>query len=141
MADTGPYRDRLLEHFHNPRNKGELVDADITRRGSNPRCGDEVEVGVYLQGDRLAQVKFRGRGCSICIASSSMMTEAVRGRSRNEAQSLCEQMQAWFASSEAQGSIGPPGELQALSAIRAYPARHRCILLSWEALRDALDAL
>ena len=138
----GLYQELLLDHFRNPRNKGELGGADMIQRGSNPRCGDEVEVGLFVRGNKIESVKFRGRGCSICVASSSMMTEAVSGRSRDEAHHLCEEMQAWFGQGSDEASVAAPLKaLQALSGIREYQARHRCVLLSWEALSDALDAL
>ncbi len=141
MAMDGLYKEVLLEHFRNPRNKGELAGADMLRRGSNPRCGDDIEVGVFLCGDRLESVKFRGRGCSLCIASSSLMTEAVSGRRRGEAQRLCEDIRAWFGREDNAQPAEPPGDLQVLSAVRGYPARHRCVLLCWEALSAALAAL
>jgi len=135
------YKKVLLDHFHHPRNRGDLSEADVVRRGSNPRCGDEVEVGVYVDGDRIDQVRFRGRGCSVCIASASMMTEAVTGKEANEVRRLCASVKGWFdqASDDKPQPIAP--ELEALSAVRAYPARRRCVLLSWEALPDAVDAL
>jgi nitrogen fixation NifU-like protein len=135
------YKKVLLDHFHHPRNKGDLNGADVTRRGSNPRCGDEVEVGVYIDGERIAQVKFRGRGCSVCIASASIMTEAVGGRETAEARHLCESMRDWFGQGTGDGLQAVPEELEALSAVREYPARRRCVLLSWEALSDAIDSL
>ncbi len=142
MAADTLYKAVLLEHFHHPRNKGSLQDADLVRRGSNPRCGDDIEVGLFMQGDRLERVKFRGRGCSLCIASASLMTEAVRGHHRGEARSLCERIQLWFAQEkdDADGAELPP-DLEALLAVRDYPARRRCVLLSWQALSDALAAL
>jgi nitrogen fixation protein NifU and related proteins len=135
------YREVLLEHFRHPRNQGGLTGADSVRRGSNPRCGDDIEVGIYLHGDTLESVRFRGRGCSLCIASSSLMTEAVTGRSRAEARELCDEMASWFGTGEGSRTVNPPGGLEALSAVRAYPARHRCVLLPWQALSDALAAL
>ncbi len=141
MATEGLYKEVLLEHFRHPRNKGDLAGADMVRRGSNSRCGDDIEVGLFLRKDRLESVKFRGRGCSVCIASSSLMTEAVTGRSRAEAQQLCEEMQSWFGQGEVARVGEPPGDLEALSAVRAYPARRRCVLLCWEALSDALAAI
>ncbi len=137
----GLYKAVLLEHFRHPRNKGDLSGADMVRRGSNPRCGDDIEVGLFLRGDRLEAVKFRGRGCSVCIASSSLMTEAVTGSSRAEARRLCQEMQSWFGQGDGARVTEPPGDLEALSALRDYPARRRCVLLSWEALSDALAAL
>jgi nitrogen fixation NifU-like protein len=141
MVTEGLYKEVLLDHFRHPRNKGELAGADIVSRGSNPRCGDDIEVGLFVSGDRLESVKFRGRGCSVCIASASLMTQAVSGRRRVEAQRRCEQMQAWFGQGDDAGAAAPSGDLQALSAVRAYPARRRCVLLCWEALADALAAL
>jgi nitrogen fixation NifU-like protein len=141
MATEGLYKAVLLEHFRHPRNQGELAGADMVRRGSNPRCGDDIEVGLFLRGDRLESVKFRGRGCSLCIASSSLMTEAVTGRSRAEARRLCEQMQSWLGQGARAQLAEPPSALEALSAVRGYPARRRCVLLPWEALSDALTAL
>jgi len=141
MATEGLYKAVLLEHFRHPRNQGELAGADMVRRGSNPRCGDDIEVGLFLREDRLESVKFRGRGCSLCIASSSLMTEAVTGRSRAEARRLCEQMQSWLGHGAGAQLAEPPSALEALSAVRGYPARRRCVLLPWEALSAALTAL
>lgn len=141
MVADSLYKEVLLDHFRHPRNKGELAAADMVRRGSNPRCGDDIEVGVSLRGDRLESVRFRGRGCSICIASSSLMTEAVTGKSLTEAQRLCEVMQSWFGKGDNAQVAEPPRDLEALSAVRDYPARRRCVMLSWEALSDALAAL
>jgi nitrogen fixation NifU-like protein len=143
MTDHSLYKETLLRHYRHPHNKceGELKGADIVRRGANPRCGDEIEVGLYLQDGHLARVEFRGRGCSVCIASASMMTEAVQGRSAKEARQLCADMQAWFHKGDGAGLTEPPKDLQALSAVREYPARRRCVLLSWEALDDALGSI
>ncbi len=143
MPDHSLYKETLLRHYRHPHNRcdGELQGADIVRRGDNPRCGDEIEVGLYLHDGRLAQVKFRGRGCSVCIASSSMMTEVVQGRSTEEARQLCIDMQAWFQKGDGGELTEPPEDLQALSAVREYPARRRCVLLSWEALEDALGSI
>ena len=143
MTDHSLYKETLLRHYRHPHNKceGELQGADVVRRGDNPRCGDEVEVGVYLHDGHLAQVKFRGRGCSVCIASASMMTEAAQGRSAKEARQLCADMRAWFQKGDGAELTEPPEDLQALSAVREYPARRRCVLLSWEALDDALGSV
>jgi len=135
------YKSVLLDHFRHPRNKGDLEGADIVCRGSNPRCGDEIEVGLFFQGSFIDKVKFRGRGCSICIASASMMTEVVSGRSTDEARQLCDSMQNWFGQSSGLEISEAPEELEALSAVREYPARRRCVLLSWEALSDAINDL
>ena len=123
-----------MDHYHNPRNRGDLTDADVVRRGSNPRCGDEIEVGVNFDNRRLSKVMFRGRGCSVCLASASMMTEAVSGKNKQDAHQLAEDMKAWFT---ADGEK-PAESLQALEAVRGHSVRKRCVLLAWEALDDAL---
>ena len=136
MSETSIYKDVLMDHYRNPRNRGDLSDADVVKRGSNPRCGDEVEVGINLDGDILSHVGFRGRGCSVCLASASMMTEAVSGKSRAEAQQLVVAMKVWITAD----GIVPAEYLQPLAAVREYSARQRCVLLSWEALNDTLAA-
>jgi nitrogen fixation NifU-like protein len=141
MSKESLYKSVLLDHFHHPRNKGSLAGADAVRRGSNPRCGDEVEVGVYEKDGQLDQVRFRGRGCSVCIASASMMSQAVSGKATEEARRLCEAMQEWFGQGEGDRLQHVPEGLEALSSVRNYPARRRCVLLSWEALSEAIDAL
>ena len=132
------YKSVLLDHFHHPRNKGDLDGADRVCRGSNPRCGDEVEVGVFFRGNCIDKVRFRGRGCSVCIASASMMTEAVSGKETEQARHLCASMQLWFGQGSGEELRTAPEELEALSAVREYPARRRCVLLPWEALSDAI---
>lgn len=132
------YRDVLLDHYRNPRNFGDLSGTEVVARGANPRCGDEVEVGVTLDGERVREVRFRGRGCSVCIASASLMTEAVSGQTRDAAGALADEMTRWFASGGGGDVPEPPQSLAALSAVREYPARKRCVLLAWEALKDAL---
>ena len=140
MAEQTLYKEVLLDHFHHPRNKGDLAGADVVRRGSNPRCGDEIEVGIEVEAGRLSRVRFRGRGCSVCIASASLMTEAVTGHDAAEARAMADRMRGWFAA-DATEAVEPSPSLEPLSAVRAYPARRRCVLLSWVALTDAIEAL
>lgn len=139
MDAASLYKGVLKDHYRHPRNCGDLGDADVVRRGTNPRCGDDVEVGIYYEGELLRQVRFRGRGCAVCIASASLMTEAVARKSRRAALQLAEEMTQWFSSGEGSQVPDPPESLRALSAVRGYPARRRCVLLAWEALDDALD--
>lgn len=141
MTITGdtPYNEALKTHYRHPRNRIDPRDAQVVRRGCNPRCGDDLEVGVDFDGDTLRRVRFHGRGCSICIASASMMTEAVTGQSRGAAQSLADFMHEWFAG-DAVGDDAAPELLRPLSLVRKFPARRRCVLLAWEALNESLSA-
>ncbi len=134
MSNTSIYKEVLMDHYRNPRNRGDLSEAEIVRRGSNPRCGDDIEVGINFENSNLGKVMFRGRGCSVCLASASMMTEVVTGKSKQDAQLLAEGMRSWFS---ADGEK-PDETLEALEAVRGHSARTRCVLLAWEALDDAL---
>src|SRR5262252_6542510 len=83
------YQTLVLEHGRHPKNRGPLPGATHAARGDNPLCGDRVDVSLVLDGDRIVDARFEGAGCAIALASASMMTEAVRGRSRAEAEALC----------------------------------------------------
>lgn len=139
MNPSSLYRDTLLDHYRHPRNYGALEQSQSITRGSNPLCGDDVEVGIALNGDILTAVRFRGRGCSVCMASASMMTEAVTGKRRYEVLDLAREMQDWFGSGNGSSVQEPPEVLAPLAAVREYPARRRCVLLAWEALTTALE--
>jgi nitrogen fixation NifU-like protein len=140
MSSESLYKDVLLDHYRRPRNRGDLAAAQVVRRGSNPRCGDELEVGVSFEGDNLKKVEFRGRGCSVCLASASLMTEAVTGRSIESAERLYSDLQTWLGGAPQGDSVTLPESLQPLAAVRGHPARRRCVLLAWEALHDAIAA-
>jgi nitrogen fixation NifU-like protein len=130
------YKTVLLDHFHNPRNKGELGGMDRVKRGSNPRCGDDIEIGVSQQSDGQLSVWFRGRGCSVCLASASMMSESITGLNEQQSSQLTEQVLHWFVDANA----APPANttLAALDAVRQHPARKKCVLLAWKALNEIL---
>lgn len=137
MSNQSVYKEVLLDHFHNPRNKGDLESMAMVKRGKNPRCGDEIEVGVNCDDDTLTSVRFRGRGCSVCLASASIMTESTSGLERQQARQLTQQMQHWFDDKDSD----PPDDnaLAALSSLRQHPARKKCVLLAWVALDEILN--
>jgi nitrogen fixation NifU-like protein len=139
MSNDSVYKAVLLDHFHNPRNKGELDAMEMVRRGSNPRCGDEIEVGISCDHEVLESVRFRGRGCSICLASASMMTECTSGLEIAQARQLIAGIRQWFSDTD---NDTPPNEkLAALATIRQHPARKKCVLLAWQALDETLDVI
>ena len=130
------YKTVLLDHFHNPRNKGDLDTMDRVRRGSNPRCGDEIEVGIRANNEVLESVRFRGRGCSICLASASIMSECTQGLTMLQARQIVQQMLEWFG--DFKGEAPSNTTLAALGAVRQHPARKKCVLLAWIALDETL---
>ncbi|MBV8362366.1 MAG: SUF system NifU family Fe-S cluster assembly protein [Deltaproteobacteria bacterium] len=129
-----------MDHSRHPRNRGGLEHAHVIRRGKNPQCGDDVEVGIEFGGETLAAVRFRGRACAICIASASMMTEVLSGRNRADAYALAQRTRRWLNQNGGEEPSDLPPPLESLQAVRGYPARRRCLTLPWEALSDGLAA-
>lgn len=130
------YQEIILDHYRRPRNKGAVEAPDEHVQIRNPLCGDEVELSVKFDGDTVADVKFAGRGCSISQASASMMTQAVKGRSRAEAAALFQQFHRLV-----HGQVPADkqlGELRAMAGVSRFPARMRCALLAWGALNEVL---
>jgi len=136
LADL--YRDVILDHNRRPRNFGPLEPADATMEGFNPLCGDRLTLRLRLDGDRIADVRFEGKGCAISTASASLMTEAVKGKTRAEVAQLFERVHELLTSDAAP----PPddlGKLAALSGVREFPARVKCASLCWHTLTSALN--
>lgn len=140
------YQDVILEHNRNPRNWGELEPPSSRADGRNPMCGDEVTVWLKVEGDRLTDVSFLGTGCAISKASASMMTQAVKGKTRAEAEEVFSQFHAMVtgsAADAASGASAPPsslGKLRVFSGVARFPARVKCASLAWHAMREALTS-
>jgi nitrogen fixation NifU-like protein len=136
-ADFDLYQQLVLEHKRSPRNFGSLAQPTHEARGRNPQCGDDVRVQLQVDGDTLREIRFDGRGCAICIASASMMSEAVRGQPVADASALQQRFRAVIT-----GQLEPEeadlGKLVSLAAVRRYPSRVKCALLGWHALMHAL---
>ncbi len=132
------YRDVILDHNRQPRNFGPLDPADASVEGFNPMCGDRLTVRIRLSGDEIADIRFEGQGCAISTASASLMTEAVKGRTRADALALFARVHRLLTDDAA-----PSDELcklAALSGVREYPARVKCASLCWHTLASALQA-
>lgn len=143
MADLRElYQSVILDHNRAPRNYGVVADADGTAMGRNPLCGDEVTVSVRVEGGRIADVQFVGRGCAISKASASLMTTTVKGRTLAEAGSLSARFQQLVTGGVAGGAADagepPLGRLVALAGVAQFPIRVKCATLAWHALRSAL---
>jgi nitrogen fixation NifU-like protein len=133
------YRDVILDHNRQPRNFGALEPADASVEGFNPMCGDHLTLRLRLNQDTISDIRFEGQGCAISTASASLMTEAVKGKSRSEALKLFERVHQLLTDDAA-----PPadelGKLAALSGVREYPARVKCASLCWHTLASALKS-
>jgi nitrogen fixation NifU-like protein len=132
------YRDVILDHNRRPRNFGVLESADARVEGFNPLCGDRLTVQLQMAGDAIADIRFEGQGCAISTASASMMTEAVKGKSRTEALDLFDRIHSLLTDDAA--SSDELGKLAALSGVREFPARVKCASLCWHTLAAALKA-
>jgi nitrogen fixation protein NifU and related proteins len=132
-----PYRDVILDHNRQPRNFGRLEPADATAEGFNPLCGDRLSLFVRLNGDRIEDLRFEGKGCAISTASASLMTEAVKGKSRAAVQEIYERVHELLTQQNAPPALDL-GKLAALSGVREFPARVKCASLCWHTLNAAL---
>jgi nitrogen fixation protein NifU and related proteins len=131
------YREVILDHNRSPRNFGALEPADAQANGHNPLCGDRLHLTVRLDGDRLADVRFQGQGCAISVASASLMSEAVKGKSRAEVDSLFGRVHALLTGRLPAGDASL-GKLAALGGVAEFPARVKCASLCWHTLEAAL---
>ena len=129
------YTQVIMDHYQRPRNRGELQDADLEEHLLNPLCGDEVTVYADFEGDRVADVKFAGRGCSISQASASMLAERLQGKSREEVGAEIEAFLEMMRTEEREEL----GDLVALKGIIQTPNRIRCATLAWDALKRGLN--
>ena len=130
------YREVVLEHYRSPRSRAPLAAPSAEASVVNPICGDQVQVQVALAGERIDDVSSRARGCSIAVASGSVMTELVRGRTRAEARALGAALARVVRGEPA--ADGLDRRLQAFARVAALPSRQRCATLAWEALEEAL---
>ncbi|RLT43586.1 MAG: SUF system NifU family Fe-S cluster assembly protein [Chloroflexi bacterium] len=131
------YREILLDHYRQPRNHNALEAPTCSADGSNPLCGDQVRVEVSVADDRIVGISFSGRGCSISQASTSMMTEYVKGRSVEDARKGIDAFQQMMVTAASPGIEGFD-DIEALIGVAKFPARVKCASLGWKTLEQAL---
>ena len=133
------YQETILEHNKNPRNFREIENASRKALGNNPLCGDALQVYVSMNDDTIADVAFKGSGCAISKASASMMTQAVKGKTRDEVESLFQEFHSMVTGSlNAETDENKLGRLKIFSGVLEFPARVKCASLSWHTLNAAL---
>jgi len=135
------YQEVILDHSRKPRNFRRPADANRQARGDNPLCGDKVTVFLTLEDGRVKDVGFEGRGCAISMASASLMTEVLKGKTEAEARALFERFHDEMTGKSAchGAAAGELDKLTVLSGVREYPMRVKCATLSWHTLVAALD--
>lgn len=134
------YQEVILEHNKKPRNFRKLENANRSAQGFNPLCGDQLNVYLHVEDDQVKEVSFEGSGCAISKASASMMTQAVKGKSKLEAEALFNEFHR-MAMGELDEENEPNnlGKLTIFAGVRDYPARVKCATLSWHTMRAALE--
>jgi nitrogen fixation NifU-like protein len=134
------YQQVILDHNKKPRNFHKLENANRFAEGYNPLCGDQLNVYLHVEGDQVQDVSFEGSGCAISKASASMMTQAVKGKSKQEAESLFNEFHR-MATGELDEENEPNqlGKLTIFAGVRDFPARVKCATLSWHTMHAALN--
>jgi len=133
------YQETILEHNKNPRNFREIEDAGKKALGNNPLCGDVLQIFVTMDGDKISDVAFKGSGCAISKASASMMTQAVKGRTSDEAGELFDEFTKMVRGEmDEEAEENHLGRLKVFAGVREFPARVKCASLSWHTLNAAL---
>ena len=130
------YTQVIMDHYQRPRNRGVLENADLEEHLLNPLCGDEVAVYAAFDGDRVADVRFSGRGCAISQASASMMSERLSGKSLKEAEA---EIQTFKDQMVGKKEFPELDELAALKGIVKFPSRIKCAVLAWSAFHEGLS--
>jgi len=131
------YRDTVLDHYRSPRGRHALDRIDATRAGYNPLCGDRLTVSLKLDGETIAGVAVDGKGCAISMASGSMLSELLPGKTISEAHALGEAFRGIMHGRPAPADLDM-GDLDALEGVRNFPVRVKCALLAWVTMDDAL---
>lgn len=141
MSDVSDlYQEVILDHYKRPRNFRRLDEANRKAEGRNPLCGDEISVYLQLDGDVIRDIGFEGAGCAISKASASMMTAALKGRTRAEAETLFEKFHRMITGRQ-DGTADPGGlgKLEVFCGVSEFPVRVKCASLPWHTLRAALE--
>jgi len=131
------YQEVIVDHSSRPRNFGKMERAGRTVEGFNPLCGDKISLYLSMDQEVIQDIRFEGQGCAISKASASMMTVALKGRTRSEAQGLFQHFQQMVMTGEFQEE--GVGNLAVFSGVHKFPARVKCAVLSWHAASSALQ--
>lgn len=131
------YRRVIMDHYQNPRNRGELDADSVTVNLNNPTCGDRIQLQMKVADGTIQDIKFVGEGCSISLSSASMMTEAVKGAPVEEALKLADIFSKMMKGEEFDDDIDL-GDIEALQGVAKFPARIKCATLAWKALQQGV---
>ncbi|MCM3359629.1 MULTISPECIES: Fe-S cluster assembly sulfur transfer protein SufU [unclassified Psychrobacillus] len=132
------YRQVIMDHYKNPRNKGSIEDGALTIDMNNPTCGDRIHLTIQVEDGVVQNAKFDGEGCSISMSSASMMTQAIKGKNIDEALKLSQIFSDMMLGKEYDDSIDL-GDIEALNGVSKFPARIKCATLAWKAMEKGVS--
>lgn len=134
------YQEVILDHNKRPHNFHAMEDADCRAEGYNPLCGDQLTLYLKLDQDRIQDISFQGKGCAISKAAASVMTDAVRGRTKTEAATLFDRYRELITGAAGKSvNVEELGKLAVFSGVCEFPTRVKCAILAWHTLRSALE--
>ncbi len=140
MAFDDLYQEIILDHYRNPHNFGEIQRSCTIVEEDNPTCGDQIKLSLWVDENKTIQdIKFSGQGCAISIASASIMTETVKGKTTNEAREIADTIITTMRGEGEPDVLDEYGDLIALKGVIQFPARVKCATLAWHALEEALQ--
>ncbi|HEY9576704.1 MAG TPA: SUF system NifU family Fe-S cluster assembly protein [Pseudobacillus sp.] len=132
------YRQVIMDHYKNPRNKGQLEDGTLTIDMNNPTCGDRIHLTMNVEDGKVSEARFDGEGCSISMASASMMTQAIKGKDIETALQLSKIFSEMMQGNEYPDDLDL-GDIEALQGVAKFPARIKCATLAWKAMEKGLS--
>ena len=141
MHTNSLYQEVILDHNRKPRNYGKLDHANHYAVGHNPLCGDRLDITLQLENDQITDIAFQGESCAICKASASMMTAAVKGKSRIDAETLIHEFRELATGKLDINHPHHLGRLTIFSGVRDLPTRVKCAILPWHTLHAALNSI
>ncbi|TWI60083.1 Fe-S cluster assembly sulfur transfer protein SufU [Halalkalibacter nanhaiisediminis] len=134
------YRQVIMDHYKNPRNNGEFDgDDSVTVNMNNPTCGDRIQLQLKIEDGKVAEAKFSGEGCSISLASASMMTQAVKGLTTEEAVAMSGIFSDMMLGKDYDEDRFDLGDIEALQGVTKFPARIKCATLAWKAMEKGIE--
>ncbi|MBD2872575.1 Fe-S cluster assembly sulfur transfer protein SufU [Paenibacillus arenilitoris] len=131
------YRRVIMDHYKNPRNRGKLADESVTINLNNPTCGDRISLQLQVVDGKVTDARYEGEGCSISMSSASMMTEAIKGKTFEEALSMADKFSSLMKGEPVE--FEELEDIEALSGVNKFPARIKCATLAWNALRKGIE--
>jgi nitrogen fixation protein NifU and related proteins len=134
------YRQVIMDHYKNPRNRGELEGNSLTINMNNPTCGDRIQLQMIVEDGIITDAKFVGEGCSISLSSASMMTQAIKGKTTEEALALSEIFSSIMQGKDYDEDRFDLGDIEALQGVCKFPARIKCATLAWKAMEKGVNS-